>query len=47
MAGQIDGIGDDGGGGIGLRGCIEDTTPEEIRRLFEANIVGTVEVTKA
>ena len=34
-------------GGIGLRGCIEDTTPEEIRRLFEANIVGTVEVTKA
>jgi NAD(P)-dependent dehydrogenase (short-subunit alcohol dehydrogenase family) len=34
-------------GGIGLRGCLEDTTDEEVRRLFETNVVGTVAVTRA
>jgi NAD(P)-dependent dehydrogenase (short-subunit alcohol dehydrogenase family) len=34
-------------GGIGLRGCIEDTSAAEVRRLLEVNVLGTVEVTKA
>jgi NAD(P)-dependent dehydrogenase (short-subunit alcohol dehydrogenase family) len=34
-------------GGVGLRGCLEDTTDDEVRRLFETNIVGTVAVTRA
>ena len=34
-------------GGIGLRGCLEDVTDEEIRAVFEANVFGTIAVTKA
>ena len=34
-------------GGLGLRGCLEDTSDEEIRRVFEANVFGTMAVTKA
>ena len=34
-------------GGVGLRGCLEDTTDDEVRRLFETNVVGTVAVTRA
>jgi NAD(P)-dependent dehydrogenase (short-subunit alcohol dehydrogenase family) len=34
-------------GGIGLRGCTEDCSQEEIRRLFETNVLGTIAVTKA
>jgi NAD(P)-dependent dehydrogenase (short-subunit alcohol dehydrogenase family) len=34
-------------GGIGLRGCIEDVTAEEVRRVFETNVVGTIAVTQA
>jgi NAD(P)-dependent dehydrogenase (short-subunit alcohol dehydrogenase family) len=34
-------------GGIGLRGCTEDCSTEEIRRLFETNVLGTIAVTKA
>jgi NAD(P)-dependent dehydrogenase (short-subunit alcohol dehydrogenase family) len=34
-------------GGIGLRGCLEDTTDDEVRQLFETNVVGTVAVTRA
>jgi len=34
-------------GGIGLRGCLEDVTDEEIRAVFEANIFGTIAVTQA
>jgi NAD(P)-dependent dehydrogenase (short-subunit alcohol dehydrogenase family) len=34
-------------GGVGLRGCLEDLSAEEIRRLFEANVFGTVAVTQA
>jgi len=34
-------------GGIGLRGCLEDTTAEEAERLFATNVLGTVAVTKA
>ncbi|HMM40834.1 MAG TPA: SDR family oxidoreductase [Thermomicrobiales bacterium] len=34
-------------GGIGLRGCLEDLSDEEIRRVFEANVFGTIAVTKA
>jgi len=34
-------------GGVGLRGCLEDVTDDEVRRLFETNIVGTVAVTRA
>ena len=33
--------------GIGLRGCTEDCSEEEIRRLFETNVLGTIAVTKA
>jgi NAD(P)-dependent dehydrogenase (short-subunit alcohol dehydrogenase family) len=34
-------------GGIGLRGCVEDCSEDEIRRLFETNVLGTVAVTQA
>lgn len=34
-------------GGIGLRGCIEDTSPDEIRQVFEANVFGTIALTRA
>lgn len=34
-------------GGIGLRGCLEDVSDEEVRAVFEANIFGTVAVTQA
>jgi NAD(P)-dependent dehydrogenase (short-subunit alcohol dehydrogenase family) len=34
-------------GGIGLRGCIEDCSDEEIRGVFEANVFGTIAMTKA
>lgn len=34
-------------GGIGLRGCLEDLSDEEIRRVFDANVFGTIAVTKA
>jgi NAD(P)-dependent dehydrogenase (short-subunit alcohol dehydrogenase family) len=33
--------------GVGLRGCVEDCTEDEIRRVFETNVLGTVAVTKA
>jgi NAD(P)-dependent dehydrogenase (short-subunit alcohol dehydrogenase family) len=33
--------------GIGLRGCAEDCTEEEITKLFETNVLGTIAVTKA
>jgi NAD(P)-dependent dehydrogenase (short-subunit alcohol dehydrogenase family) len=34
-------------GGVGLRGCVEDVDAEEIRRVFEANVFGTIAVTQA
>jgi len=34
-------------GGIGLRGCMEDVTDQEIRAVFEANVFGTMAVTQA
>jgi NAD(P)-dependent dehydrogenase (short-subunit alcohol dehydrogenase family) len=34
-------------GGVGLRGCLEDCSDEEIRRLFETNVLGTISVTRA
>ena len=34
-------------GGIGLRGCLEDCSAEEIRSLFETNVFGTIEATRA
>jgi NAD(P)-dependent dehydrogenase (short-subunit alcohol dehydrogenase family) len=34
-------------GGIGLRGCVEDCSEEEIRDVFEANVFGTIAVTRA
>jgi NAD(P)-dependent dehydrogenase (short-subunit alcohol dehydrogenase family) len=33
--------------GVGLRGCIEDCTEQEIRRVFETNVLGTIAVTRA
>jgi NAD(P)-dependent dehydrogenase (short-subunit alcohol dehydrogenase family) len=33
--------------GIGLRGCLEDCSEEEIEALFETNVLGTVAVTRA
>jgi NAD(P)-dependent dehydrogenase (short-subunit alcohol dehydrogenase family) len=33
--------------GIGLRGCLEDCAEDEIRLLFETNVLGTIAVTKA
>jgi NAD(P)-dependent dehydrogenase (short-subunit alcohol dehydrogenase family) len=34
-------------GGVGLRGCVEDCSPDEIRHVFETNILGTIAVTQA
>ena len=34
-------------GGVGLRGCTEDCSEEEIRLLFETNVLGTIAVTQA
>jgi NAD(P)-dependent dehydrogenase (short-subunit alcohol dehydrogenase family) len=34
-------------GGIGLRGCVEDCDDDEIRRVLETNVLGTIAVTKA
>jgi len=34
-------------GGIGLRGAVEDSSEEEIRRVFETNVFGTIAVTRA
>ena len=34
-------------GGIGLRGAVEDSSEEEIERVFETNVLGTVAVTRA
>ena len=34
-------------GGIGLRGYLEDVTDDEIRRLYETNVVGAIAVTRA
>jgi NAD(P)-dependent dehydrogenase (short-subunit alcohol dehydrogenase family) len=33
--------------GVGLRGCTEDCSEQEIRLLFETNVLGTIAVTKA
>ena len=33
--------------GIGLRGCLEDCSEEEIEALFETNVLGTVAITRA
>jgi NAD(P)-dependent dehydrogenase (short-subunit alcohol dehydrogenase family) len=33
--------------GVGLRGAVEDSTDDEIRRVFETNVLGTVAVTRA
>lgn len=33
--------------GVGLRGCTEDCSVEEIRHLFETNVIGTIAVTQA
>jgi NAD(P)-dependent dehydrogenase (short-subunit alcohol dehydrogenase family) len=34
-------------GGMGLRGAVEDSSDEEIRRVFETNVFGTIAVTRA
>jgi NAD(P)-dependent dehydrogenase (short-subunit alcohol dehydrogenase family) len=34
-------------GGVGLRGCTEDCAADEIRHLFETNVLGTIAVTQA
>ena len=34
-------------GGIGLRGCVEDCSEDEIRDVFEANVFGTIALTQA
>ena len=34
-------------GGIGLRGCLEDVTADEVRRVFEVNVFGTIAMTQA
>jgi NAD(P)-dependent dehydrogenase (short-subunit alcohol dehydrogenase family) len=34
-------------GGVGLRGCLEDVTADEVRQVFEANVFGTLAVTQA
>jgi NAD(P)-dependent dehydrogenase (short-subunit alcohol dehydrogenase family) len=34
-------------GGVGLRGAVEDSSGEEIRHVFETNVLGTVAVTRA
>jgi NAD(P)-dependent dehydrogenase (short-subunit alcohol dehydrogenase family) len=34
-------------GGIGLRGAVEDSSEEEVRSVFEANVFGTIAATRA
>jgi NAD(P)-dependent dehydrogenase (short-subunit alcohol dehydrogenase family) len=34
-------------GGVGLRGAVEDSSEEEIRRVLETNVLGTVAITRA
>jgi NAD(P)-dependent dehydrogenase (short-subunit alcohol dehydrogenase family) len=34
-------------GGVGLRGAVEDSSEEEIRRVFETNVFGAIAVTQA
>jgi NAD(P)-dependent dehydrogenase (short-subunit alcohol dehydrogenase family) len=34
-------------GGIGLRGAVEDSSEDEIRRVYETNVLGTIAVTQA
>jgi NAD(P)-dependent dehydrogenase (short-subunit alcohol dehydrogenase family) len=34
-------------GGVGLRGAVEDSSEEEIRRVFDTNVFGTITVTQA
>jgi NAD(P)-dependent dehydrogenase (short-subunit alcohol dehydrogenase family) len=34
-------------GGVGLRGCVEDVSTDEVRRVFDANVFGTIAVTQA
>jgi NAD(P)-dependent dehydrogenase (short-subunit alcohol dehydrogenase family) len=34
-------------GGVGLRGAVEDSSEDEIRHVFETNVLGTVAVTRA
>lgn len=34
-------------GGVGLRGCLEDVSADEVRRVFEANVFGTIAMTQA
>jgi NAD(P)-dependent dehydrogenase (short-subunit alcohol dehydrogenase family) len=34
-------------GGIGLRGCLEDCSEQEVEQLFETNVLGTIAVTRA
>jgi NAD(P)-dependent dehydrogenase (short-subunit alcohol dehydrogenase family) len=34
-------------GGIGLRGCVEDCSPQEIRLVIETNVLGTITATQA
>jgi NAD(P)-dependent dehydrogenase (short-subunit alcohol dehydrogenase family) len=33
--------------GVGLRGCVEDCSDEEVRQVFEANVFGTIALTRA
>jgi len=48
VAGEAGGIyGLVNNGGVGLRGCTEDCSAQEIRRLFETNVLGTIAVTQA
>jgi NAD(P)-dependent dehydrogenase (short-subunit alcohol dehydrogenase family) len=34
-------------GGVGLRGCLEDLSDADVRAVFEANVFGTIAITKA
>ena len=34
-------------GGVGLRGCVEDCSEQEIRQVFETNVLGTIALTQA
>ena len=45
LAGGIYGVVNNGG--IGLRGCVEDCSPEEIRQVVDTNVLGTIAVTQA
>ena len=50
----VDAVASDGNGiyglvnnaGLGLRGCFEDTSEEEMRRIYEINVFGSLSVTK-